>query len=70
MRVIGMFLLMIVLLPLSYGEYIHHARSVDEAGQAVCVTNIRMACQGAPETYQAMVLVRGQLLALPSSSHD
>lgn len=70
MRAIGIYLLVIVLLPVAYGQYAHRKQAMNEADQTVCVTNMRMACQSTPEPYQAMVMVRGQLLVLPSSHQE
>ena len=68
--VAGIFLLVIILLTMSEGEYFYPADTPDEADKVVCVINLRIGCKNAPETYQVMVVVRGQLLALPSRSNE
>jgi hypothetical protein len=69
-RIIGIFLLGIVLLPVAYGQYVYRKQPMNEADQAVCVTNMRMVCKPTTEPYQAMVMVRGQLLVLPPSNQQ
>lgn len=70
MRIIGIFLLGIVLLPVAYGQYAHRKQPINEADYAVCVTNMHMVCKPTTEPYRAMVMVRGQLLVLPSSNQE
>lgn len=72
MRVIGSFLLVIVLLPVAYGQYRHDQELGDDGGNPICVSNLRTSvdCAFGAEPQQAMVLVRGQLLTLPSTPHE
>lgn len=72
MRAIGILLLVMVLLPVAYGQFRYHHRPGNAGEKPVCVTNLRTSvdCASNPGPQQPMVLVRGQLLVLPSTQPE